>query len=363
MSIRSRALRRATAGARFVPLCLLVLLALLMASAVRAEETLRFELEFFEHGEAQPILEATIWSAGRRVRIEQRSPGAVDPGAALLFRGDRDRLYGISDRTRSYVDVERDLLARLSESHRRARHEASSQLAGLPSDQRKALERMLGVSRQEVDRIEEPVVVTRSGVRDEFSGFACERVALHRAERLLGEACIASWEQIGLEPSDFEVFRVLANFQRDAMGTPGNTPLELVPDQPLDLISQFDGLPLRFERRVDGRPRSAILLRRVTREAYDADRFEPPPAYVRRTGPSALMALAAMARPEPPGASPSAAESPAPPGPASPAWTGDDEEETLASGAASAPASRRTRPARPARRYAPPPGASIRLFP
>ncbi len=263
----------------------MVLIVGLAGDEADAAEGFRFEIEFLAKGSPVPVNRATVWSSERRIRVEQQVPGAKSAGPVFVYRGDADHLLSISDRTRRYARIERQLLSRVGSETKRARREVERQLKALPSDQRKAFERLLGVARQDPDMVDDPVVVERTSEQGEVAGFACTFARLARSDRRVGRACIVDWERIGMKPADLEVFRQLANFQRDAIGTRALTPMELVPNQPLDLITQFGGLPLSYRREVDGEERSAIRVVSVSYEAMADSLFEAPPGYALRSGP------------------------------------------------------------------------------
>lgn len=276
--------------------------ALTTTSAIAASEAIKLEVDFFEHGSAEPMNHATVWISGRRLRVEQQTPGYVTKGPVLIYRGDRDSMLSVSERKRSYARVERQTLTLLGNRARSARGEVEGQLQHLPADQRRGFERLLGVSRADPARHADPIVVTRDERSTSVAGFACTGVVLSRSDRLLGEACVASWESVGMTRADIELFRMLGNFQRDAMGTRGLTPMELVPNQPLELISQFDGLPLSFRRLVDGRERSAIRVSSIQRVPSDDALFEAPQGYALRRGVGAFLEHVAATVPKASGA-------------------------------------------------------------
>lgn len=297
-------------------------------AAVASEGMTRFEIEFFQNGSSEPMNLATIWISDRRLRIEQRMPDAVEGSPVLVYRGDEDRVLSISDRDRHYAEIDRHMLRMLgmkslgAEPTRSMRRSVDAQLKGLPEDQRAALERVLGISR--ADAVAAPLTVEHETERSEVAGIACRRVLMTRAEAPVGDACVADWDHMGITESDVQVFRALANFQRDVLGARGVTPLEFVPDQAFDLIVQFDGFPLSFRRLVDERERSAIRVRSVEHLAPDEGLFSVPSGYARRSGygafaahlapsdPARSRATEATAAPAQPVASPAPA-SPTPP--------------------------------------------------
>jgi len=269
-------------------------LAVLPAQGARAAEAFRIEVEFFEEQGDQSSHRATVWVSGRRVRIEQQRPGAEPAPPTFVYRGDRDRLYSIADAAKSYVELEPMLLSLLAGQTRVARREISGSLENLPQDQERAVGRLLGVGQVDPKRPEDPLVVTRTGEVDTVAGLACRRVTLSRSDRPVARGCVADWESVGLTPADVEVFRSLASLARDAAGSRTPIPVELVPGQPLDLVVQFGGFPLAFERVGKAAGSSAIRVAAVEAVALDETRFEVPTGYAARSGLSGIASLAGL---------------------------------------------------------------------
>lgn len=258
--------------------------------------TIRFELEFFAGGAEQPVSRATVFASGRRLRIEQQRAGSAAP--VFIYRGDRNRLYSISETTRSYVELEPELLAKLDGSRTRdARREVDDGLAALPQDQQRAFGHLLGIESLDPKRPGEPLMVSRTGGVGTVSNIACDRVELSRGRRLLATGCIADWKTVGLAPEDIEVFRSLAALVNDATGSRLPLPIEMVPGQPLDLVVQFGGLPLVFERAGQARGASAIRVASVEWiEGGDA-LYEVPEGFAVRRGTTGLASLARLLAP------------------------------------------------------------------
>lgn len=264
------------------------------APAAEAADGFRVDVEFFEEQGDAPSHRATVWVSGRRVRIEQQRPGGESASPTFVYRGDRDRLYSIADAARSYVELEPMLLSLLVGQTRVARREVSGSLENLPQDQGRAVGHLLGVAQIDPKRPEDPLVVTRTGEVDTVAGLACRRVTLTRSGRPLARGCVADWESVGLTPADVEVFRSLASLARDAAGSPTPIPVELVPGQPLDLVVQFGGFPLAFERVGKAAGSSAIRVAAVEQVALEEARFEVPQGYAARSGLSGIASLAGL---------------------------------------------------------------------
>ncbi|MBY0399698.1 hypothetical protein K2X89_05345 [Myxococcota bacterium] len=265
-----------------------------LATSALAAEDLRVEVEFFEGDGDTASNRATVWVSGRRVRIEQQGPAGGASAPTFLYRGDRDRLYSIADGAKSYVELEPMLLSLLVGQTRVARREVSGSLEGLPQDQQRAVGHLLGVDAIDPKRPEDPLVVTRTGEVDTVAGLACRRVTLSRSARLLAKGCVADWQTVGLTPADVEVFRSLASLVRDAAGSRAPIPAELVPGQPLDLVVQFGGFPLAFERAGKQAGASAIRVVAVEKVALEDARFEVPKGYAARSGVAGIASLAGL---------------------------------------------------------------------
>jgi hypothetical protein len=266
----------------------------LMGPGARAAEVIRIEVEFFEGGNETPVNRATVLTSQRRVRVEQRSPGAVNSLPVFIYRGDQDRLYSIVEQARSYVVIERQMLERLGSGTRSARREVDLQLDGVPKDQQRLFGHWLGASQLDPNRPDDPLVVKRSDEMDTVAGYACRRVTLSRSSRVLAAGCVADWQTVGLTPEDVEVFRSLALLARDAMASRSPIPKELVPGQPLDLIVQLGGFPVFFERAGHVAGDNSIRVASVERIAADDSLFEVPTSFTARTGMTGLMGFSSL---------------------------------------------------------------------
>lgn len=290
---------RASIVGRLLPLVSLCWASTIGSTAVaRAADVIRIEVEFFDGDHEAPTNRATVWTSERRVRIEQHAPGESTPGPVFLYRGDQDLLLSVSESARSYVKIERRMLSLLGSGRRTARREVEGQIDALPADQQRLFAHLLGGAPIDSKRPDEPLVVTRGDESDSVAGFPCKRVSLSRSRRLLAVGCIAEWETVGLTPADVEVFRSLAELTHDAMGKHLPIPIELVPGQPLDLVVQFGGFPLSFERAGNVPGKNAIRVASVERILAADSLFEVPSGFSERAGMAGLAGLSSLlARP------------------------------------------------------------------
>jgi hypothetical protein len=232
--------------------------------------------------------QATVFVVGRRVRIEQRTPGETSPAHVLIYRGDEDRFLSIDPRARAYVEIDRTLITAAGVPRLAARREVDGRLERLPPSMGAALERLLGIRETGPALAEHPIEVRAVEGTDRVGPLTCRKRLLVRAGAPLAAVCVTAWEEVGIAPRDLDVFRRLANFQRELMGAAELTPLELVPGQSFELLVQFDGFPL-YLRGVGGPLRGEIRVTRVEPVAADAVSFGPPAGYAERSAYSILL--------------------------------------------------------------------------
>lgn len=257
--------------------------------SARTSTGIQIDVEFRGGGRLE---RARVWVSDRRIRIEQQTPAVRRASHVLIYRGDEDRFLSLDPRSRAYVEVDRELIVAAGTPSRAARREIDGQLGRLPRAQHAALERLLGVREDGDVLAESPVRIEDVGGTDHVGEFSCRKRELVRGALRLAELCVTDWSAVGIGPADLEVFRQLANFQRELMGAGDLTPLELVPNQPLDLLVQFDGFPL-YLRGIDGSPlRGEVRVTSLQRIAATPDLFGIPSDYTARSAYSLFFGLA-----------------------------------------------------------------------
>jgi len=256
---------------------LLVVMALLLLSEA-ASAGVRVALDTVRDREAAAVETAQLWIDGDRVRLESTRAGAAAPDQALIFHGDTQQLWQVDLEKRRYTRIDRQQLEALGAQLAAARREAETRLAGLPPEQRAMVERMLGMNAADTAKVTEDT--RKTDRREEVGGRACEVFELLRNGRLRGDACVVSWQAIGLEQTDFRVFEQLDEFQqaiRESVGAlaAGN----LVTSQPFSVFDELGGFPLRVRSLDQNGVGSETNFTSFEKVAIDPTRFEPPTGY------------------------------------------------------------------------------------
>lgn len=260
--------------------------------AVAQERGTRIDVEFLEAETGRSVERASVWVSGRKVRIAHGDPGRKEPRHVLIYQGDADRFYSLDHEKRVYIEIDRALIAAMGIELTAARREVDAQIQQLPRDQHAMLERLIG-ARETEDVLEHaPVRLVPNGDKARVAGRVCRKLDLMREKAVIGVVCTVPWKEIGLKRDDVEIFRQLANFQRELMGAQDLTPLEIVPNQDLDLLVQFDGFPMYLRLGEIGAQRSVIQVTALERFSSPTSLalFEPPSDYSPRSPLSLLLA-------------------------------------------------------------------------
>jgi hypothetical protein len=262
---------------------------------------MRVEVQFIDAAHRDNSQHALLTIAPRMLRIDQYTNLKERAAHTLIYRGDRDVIYSIDPSDNQYIEVDRSLIAGIGLELQAARREMEGIMRRLPDDQRKSGERIIGLEEHEDDgKVRAALWVRDEGATVKRLGRACRKVTLWRADIQVAAGCVVPWSSMGIGPDDLDVFRQLANFQREIMGAGGLTPLEVVPDQPLDILVQLDGFPLELRRTQGGKLVSAIRVTRAAKMRVPADVFELPRHYAVRPGFEFLIGDAARLPPRAP---------------------------------------------------------------
>lgn len=251
-----------------------------------AQAGIRIEVTF---SDADRQERATVSVRGRRIRVEQWTPGVPRSRRhVLIYQGDLDRFLSLDPRSKLYVAVDRDLIAAASVPMLAARREVDAQMERLPASQHAALELLLGLRENGRQPTRVPIWVRPLDGEGRVGALSCRRRELVRESAPIAELCVTDWSDVGIAAADLDVFRQLANFQRELMGARELTPLALVPDQGLELLVQFDGFPLSLRGVGRGTPLGEVRVTSVEPIIGGAALFDPPPDYQPRSAYSVL---------------------------------------------------------------------------
>jgi hypothetical protein len=239
--------------------------ALALATAVHAGVVMTSELGPV----GQQAHRATSLVDRDRVRVETAS------GDVILFRGDRDVVWILRPKDRTYVELNRDSMKTLQDQAEAARERMKAELEKLPPEQRAELEKMM---RETPTRVSEPVTVKPTGRSDQVGGLACHEVEVYRGAAKEYEACVADWATAGVTTDDLAGLKQAGSW-REKVGRAASAADPNAGEGAMELLDRLDGLPVRVRRFHDGKAVSEMRVTSVEKKPLDATLFEVPEGY------------------------------------------------------------------------------------
>jgi hypothetical protein len=215
-----------------------------------------------------------------KLKLELKPAG----GAAqdIIFREDLGRLWIVDRAARSYRAVDRKQMQAMGEQMDQALRSLESDLERMPPAERKRVEQlMLG----EKPSGEPPATEFRKTDRkDTIDGLPCTGYDYYRGAEKVGEAWLASWDTIGLDPDTFAVFESFQKFLRAGGGAAPGLKRGIRAD--LANLSRLDGFPLVIRDVKEGKVMSESRMKVLDRGPVPPDQFEVPADFKEQPLPS-----------------------------------------------------------------------------
>jgi hypothetical protein len=224
--------------------------------------------------QSRPPNPGKILLDGNRVRMEMTRQDGSD--AVLIFRGDRNVLWSVNEKRRTYTEVDRARMQEMVAQSDAARKQMEKEFDKVPPEKRAEMLRMLAQGAPKKKR--EPPTIKPTGRTDKVGGIPCHEVEVLRSDEKLREVCVADWKAAGIAKSDLGALHDLNGFEDDTVGAMGGR----TQDDALELFEQLDGLPVRVRTFRGGQPRTELRVTKVERKAIDAKSFEVPDGYTKR---------------------------------------------------------------------------------
>jgi hypothetical protein len=247
------------------------------AVAARAGIELTTELaDVTEAAQAQsrPPNPGRMMLDGNRLRMELTRPDKTN--AVLIFRGDRNVMWSVNEKRRTYTEVDRARMQAMVAQSDATRKQMEKDFDKVPPEKRMEMLRLLAQGAPKKKR--EPPTIRPTGRSDKVGGVPCHEVEVLRDGEKLREVCVADWKAAGVTKDDLSALRDLNTFEDDTVGTIGGRSQ----DDALELFETLDGLPVRVRTFRAGKPRTELRVVKVEHKAIDAQVFEVPAGYSKR---------------------------------------------------------------------------------
>jgi hypothetical protein len=196
------------------------------------------------------------------------SPGMLkvvmeEDAQRIILRMDQQRMYLVNDREKSYQEMTFDEIEKMAEKARAMMEQMNEQLAGLPPEQRKMVEEMMGKQMGAGEKMKH--AVKNTGEKKTINGFSCTKHVV----TLGGKDFATIWatkdvKGIDRMQKDFEEFS-----RRMAALAPGGAA------QATDWLTEIDGFPILQESKDGGKEEVTI----VEARSIAASEFDLPKGY------------------------------------------------------------------------------------
>ena len=255
---------------------LILLMCALGASApqVAADATLAIET-----GTANPQAPQVTRAYLQRdkLKLEMAAPGGSGGGREVIYRADQGKLWIVDVGARTYRVIDKQQMAELGQRMNEALAGLSASIDQLPPEQRQRVEQLMMGEKPSLDH---PADEFRKTDRKQtIDGFECLGYDYYRGDQKAGEAWLASWSDVGLDPKTFDVFASFQQFFAPAGGAAASPALKRELRADLANLSRLDGFPVLIRDVQDTRIVSESRMKVLDTAPLPDDRFNVPAGF------------------------------------------------------------------------------------
>lgn len=226
------------------------------------------------------IGESYIYVQDKMIRVDGM-PGSDDKTSMILKD---DRLLILNHKDASYMTIDEASVSQIASKVDAAMEMMQQQLANLPPEQRAMMEKMMkeqmGVAMgAKDDKPAAPVRRVEKGASSSAGPYACTEYAIFEGSQKTQELCAASLADIegavdiksGMEQLSSMFTRMLESFP--------NVPFMDANNNPMELMNEIDGFPVRTVMLKNGAPSRILLLKSTTTKTLPDTLFSAPEGY------------------------------------------------------------------------------------
>jgi hypothetical protein len=213
-----------------------------------------------------------------RMRSEMESNGRK---MIMIFDGGAGVMRTIDDQAKTYTEITKADVERLSAQMSGAMAQMQEQLKNLPPEQRARMEAMLQGRGAAMNAIAGPPTEYKKVGTDTVGRWKCDKYEGTKNGEKTSEVCTVDPSAIGFTPGDFEVTKQMAEFFSKMMPQ-GMESLFRVGTAS---ANGFSGLPVRMVSFSKGAPSSVTEMTEVGRQNFADSVFAVPAGYTKREMP------------------------------------------------------------------------------
>lgn len=205
-------------------------------------------------------------------------PGAKGPH--MVFRGDKNVLWTMDPSTKTYVEMNGEMMKSLAAEMGPAMEQMKEQMKALPPDQRAKAEAMMNAQMGGGAGAKEPVVeVKNSGEKQTIAGYVCTHWDVFKDGKKVSEVWAADWSAAHVKKADFAVLKSMGQFMDDLRKS---SPMMRRNNDAVVEMTRVDGFPVLVRQYADDKLVGETALQKVESKSIDASAFELPTGYTER---------------------------------------------------------------------------------
>lgn len=261
----------------------IVLSVLLLAPAASADVILKMR-ETTNIDSKKPKVSTGSWILGTDRLSIRWDPPTEEGRGGFIFRGDKELIWVVDDRTKSYEQIDKAVLEQMSAQLTAAKAEMQARLDALPADQRAQAEEMMkkfAGGMQDVAPVMKPDY-RKTAESKAIDGHACTKYDVYSGDDLTSHAWVAPYADLALTEKDGAVFEKMGAFVAKLSG-----PMASLQKKDYIPMHELGGVPLLSEEVEDGKVTLETRVESVTRGPAPAGSFEVPAGYKLRPMPTA----------------------------------------------------------------------------
>jgi hypothetical protein len=229
--------------------------------------------------ETPAVQEGYLYLDEGMLKMENLSePGKKD---AIIFRADEQKLYMIDHEEKSYSVMDQETMQRMASYMENAMKQVEQQLAGLPEEQRKQIEKMMKQQMPGLGGEPKSWRLDELGSK-EIAGYPCKGYAGYLDDEKVIELWITPFDRVGVGEKEFAVFQALQDFFGQLFSSSPMMERAMENASFFRALEQLDGFPILVREYEGGELVAESLVKKVDRVKLSEKDFSVPEGYSRR---------------------------------------------------------------------------------
>jgi len=220
-----------------------------------------------------------VYAQSGKIRMDSVGQPA-DDRMSMIFLGQEFLVLDHSDK--NYIVVDANMIAEVGSQMEAAMQSMQAQLADMPPEQRAMVEQMMqGQMQGMIGGGSEPPApprIERTG-SGQWQSKPCTQYAVYEGAEKTQEICAAPLTEIQGIGEAMQAFRSMAGFMNSLSESMPEPMASAMAENPMELIDQIDGFPVRRVDFANGRVISETTLESVVEQALDESVFAIPAGY------------------------------------------------------------------------------------